>query len=160
MLAQQTTRPTSLQSVHTGSAKSSVSTRVCSLVRTTHDIIDDLQVPREQVLHERYRPFLEGLRQDSVVCEEERPGDDVPGGLPWDVFLIKEDAHELRDRKSGVGLVNMLAVRTEDNQPIRTSLSWIATSEECVRSKQGAERAEGRTLREVGDRLVDVLEPA
>ena len=78
---------------------------------------------RQEVLHERYGPFLrhiqyvylssstsaaylEGLGKDGVVSEEERVGNDVPGGIPWEVLLIEKDAHELGDGEGWVGLHN------------------------------------------------------
>ena len=39
-----------------------------------------------------------------MVREEEGVGDDVPGGVPVEVFLVEEDAHELGDGEGGVGL--------------------------------------------------------
>ena len=46
-------------------------------MRTTHlqeapvDVVDDLHVPREQLLHEGHRPLLQCLGQHRVVCEGE-----------------------------------------------------------------------------------------
>ena len=91
----------------------------------TYDIVDDLHVPREKVLHERDRPFLQRFWQHGVVREEERVRDDVPGRLPWDVFLVNEDTHELWDGKRRVGLADRQQ-RTQGNSPLiakRTSLS-------------------------------------
>ena len=73
------------------------------------------------MLHEWYGPFLfcfqypslpfrvvetnlEGLGEDGVVSEEECVSNDVPSGVPWEVLLVKKDAHELRDSEGWVGL--------------------------------------------------------
>ena len=74
---------------------------------STHNIVDYLQVPREQVLQQRNRPLLEGFRKDSVVGEEECVGDDLPGVVPRNLFLIDENTHEFRNSESRVGIVEL-----------------------------------------------------
>ena len=39
-----------------------------------------------------------------MVREEERVGHDVPGLIPRKLFIVEEDAHQLRNSKSWVGL--------------------------------------------------------
>ena len=74
---------------------------------STHNIVDYLQVPREQVLQQRNGPLLESFGKDCVVGEEECVSDDLPGFVPWNLFLIDEDTHEFRDSESGVGIVEL-----------------------------------------------------
>lgn len=40
-----------------------------------------------------------------MVSVEERVGDDVPGGIPRNFLLVKEDTHKLRDGEGRVGLL-------------------------------------------------------
>ena len=64
-------------------------------------------MPWEQVLEQGDRPLLESFWEDSVVGKEERVGDDIPGGIPWDILLIEEDTHELRNGKRRVGVIEL-----------------------------------------------------
>jgi len=73
----------------------------------THNIVDYLQVPREQVLQQRNGPLLESFGENSVVGEEERVGDDLPGLIPRNVFLIDENTHEFRNSESRVSIVEL-----------------------------------------------------
>jgi hypothetical protein len=73
----------------------------------THDIIDNLHVPREQVLQQRNRPLLESFGKDSVIGEEECVGDDLPGFVPRNLLLIDQNTHEFWDSESGVGIVEL-----------------------------------------------------
>ena len=64
-------------------------------------------MPREQVFQQRNGPLLESFGKDSVVCEEECVGDDIPGFVPRNLFLIDENTHEFRNSESGVGVVEL-----------------------------------------------------
>ena len=74
---------------------------------STHDIIDYLQVPRKQVLHQRDGPLLESFWKDGMVGKEECVGDDIPGLVPRNLFLINENTHEFRNSESRVGIVEL-----------------------------------------------------
>ena len=67
-------------------------------------------MPRQQVLHERDRPLLQRLGEDSVVGVEERVGGNLPGGVPGHVLLVDEDAHELDNGESRVSVVELNGV--------------------------------------------------
>ena len=73
----------------------------------THNIIDDLQVPREQVFQQRNRPLLKSFRKDGVVGEEERVGNDLPGVVPRNLLLVDENTHQFWDGESGVCIVEL-----------------------------------------------------
>lgn len=76
-----------------------------SLEEEEVDIIDDLQMSWEQVLEQWNGPLLQRLRKNSVVGVTECLGNDVPGILPLEAFEINEDALQLNDGKSWVGIV-------------------------------------------------------
>lgn len=59
------------------------------------DLVDDLEVTGQQVLHQRDRPLLQCLGEDGVVCIAEGVGDETPGLVPVEAFLIDEDTLEL-----------------------------------------------------------------
>ena len=71
------------------------------------DFVDDLHNTRHQLLNERYRPALEGLRHNGVVGVSNRLAGDVPGLLPAHVVLVHQDAHQLRNNQSRMGIVDM-----------------------------------------------------
>lgn len=73
----------------------------------THNIVDDLQVPREQVLQQRNGPLFESFGKDSVVGEEECVDDDLPGIVPWNLLLVDENAHEFRNGEGRVSIVEL-----------------------------------------------------
>jgi hypothetical protein len=72
--------------------------------KMTYNVVDDLHVTREEVLHERDRPFLKSLRQNCVVGEEEHLGDEVERLVERHILLINKDAHQLGDRQRRVRL--------------------------------------------------------
>ena len=53
------------------------------------DIVDNLEVPGKELLHERDGPSFQGLGQHSVVGEGKGLRDDVPGIFPVNLFLCK-----------------------------------------------------------------------
>ena len=48
------------------------------------DLIHDLKMPWQQVLHQRYRPLLQGLRHDCMVGVAKSIDYDVPGLIPFE----------------------------------------------------------------------------
>lgn len=73
----------------------------------THKVINDLQVPGEQMLKQWNGPLLKSFRKDGVVCEEERVGDDFPSFVPWYLLLINENTHQLRNSEGRVSIVEL-----------------------------------------------------
>ena len=53
------------------------------------EIVDNLEVPGEELLHQRDGPFFQCLRQHSVVGEGKGLRDDVPGVFPVDLLLCR-----------------------------------------------------------------------
>ena len=64
-------------------------------------------MPRKQVLQQRNGPFLESFGKDGVIGEEECVGDDLPGFVPRNLFLIDENTHQFRNSESRVGIVEL-----------------------------------------------------
>ena len=71
------------------------------------DQVDDLHVSREQALHERHRPLLEGLRQQRVVRVVEHRPRDLPRGVPRHAVHVHEQAHELGDADHRMRVVEL-----------------------------------------------------
>ena len=42
-----------------------------------------------------------------MVGEEECVGDDIPGLVPWNLFLVDKNTHEFRNSESRVGIVEL-----------------------------------------------------
>ena len=59
------------------------------------DLVDDLQVARQQHLEPRDRPFLQGFGQQGVVRVGQSPLREVPGLVPAEVRLVQQNAHQL-----------------------------------------------------------------
>ena len=71
------------------------------------DEVDDLHVPRQQVLEQRHGPGLEGFRQQCMIRVVQRRGGNLPGVCPRKVMLIHQDAHQLRNRDRGMRIVEL-----------------------------------------------------
>ena len=71
------------------------------------DLVDDLEVARQNALEERHTPPLERLRQQRVVRVAEGPRDDLPGLLPRQILLVDQHAHQLGDGHGGVRVVEL-----------------------------------------------------
>ena len=59
------------------------------------DLVDDLQVAREDPLEEAHRPGLQRLRHQGVVRVCEGPPGDVPRPVPLEVVDVEQQAHQL-----------------------------------------------------------------
>ena len=59
------------------------------------------------MLEQRDGPLLESFGKDSVVGEEERVDDDLPGTIPRNLLFINEDTHEFRNCESGMRIVEL-----------------------------------------------------
>ena len=71
------------------------------------DLIDDLQVPRKHGLEQGNRPLLQRFRRERVIGVSEGCLRDGPRLLPLQILFIHEDAHQLRDRQSGMRVVQL-----------------------------------------------------
>ena len=61
------------------------------------DLIDNLHVPGQDLLHHGDGPLLKCLRHECVVGVTHTLLGDVPCGIPVKAFLVDEDPHELGD---------------------------------------------------------------
>ena len=71
------------------------------------DLVDDLQVARQQHLEPGERPFLQRLGQQRVVRVGQRPLGEVPGLVPAEVRVVEQNAHQLGDRQRRVRVVEL-----------------------------------------------------
>ena len=71
------------------------------------DLVDDLEVPRQQPLDEPDRPALERLGHQRVVGVVDGAAGDRPGLLPGVPVLVDEEPHQLRHRDRRVGVVEL-----------------------------------------------------
>jgi hypothetical protein len=85
------------------------------------DLVDDLQLARQQLLEQLQPPGLQGLGQQGVVGVADRGGGDAPGGVPVDAVDIDQQPHQLRHGDRRVGVVELhreLAVELGDRDPL------------------------------------------
>ena len=61
------------------------------------DLVDDLQVPRQEPLEERDRPGLQRLGQQRVIGVAARVANDLPRDRPLHVVDVDQQAHQLDD---------------------------------------------------------------
>jgi len=71
------------------------------------DLENDFEVTRQHRREQRHRPSLERLGQQRVVGIAEGVGRDVPRGIPVEQILVDEQSHQLRDRQSGMSVVEL-----------------------------------------------------
>ena len=71
------------------------------------DLLDDLQVPRQQPLQEVGGPLLERLGQDRVVGVGDRALGQRPRIVPAETLLVHQHAHQLRDGERRVRVVQL-----------------------------------------------------
>ena len=71
------------------------------------DLVNDLEMPGEDVIQHGHRPPLQGLREEGVVCVGEGLSADVPGLGPSQVLLVQKDPHQLWDGEGWVGVVEL-----------------------------------------------------
>ena len=71
------------------------------------DLVDDLQMPRQQGAEEGARPLLQGLRQQGVVGVGKSMLRHVPRGLPLHGIFIDEQAHQLGHGDGGMRVVHL-----------------------------------------------------
>lgn len=77
-----------------------------STVKATYevDIKDDLQVSGQEVLKHGDGPLLHGLGENGVVGEGKGLGDDLPGIIPVQHFLIDQQTLELDNSQRRVSI--------------------------------------------------------
>ena len=70
-------------------------------------------------------------REYGMISEEESLCDDLPRCLPGQVFLIKQNTHQFRDGQCRVSLRLDFINLCTTPQSVLTSLTCIATSDDC-----------------------------
>ena len=81
------------------------------------DLVDDFQVPRQELGKHGQRPRLQCLGQQRVVGIGHRRDRDPPGGVPIQAAVVDQQAHQLSDGDGRVGVVEL------DCDPVRKLLS-------------------------------------
>ena len=82
------------------------------------DLVDDLQVPREQRLEQLDRPLLQGLGQQRVVGVRQGADGQVPRLVPAELGLVEQDAHQLGDGHRRVGVVELDRDLVRQRRPV------------------------------------------
>src|SRR5262249_19228273 len=71
------------------------------------DLVDDLEVTRQNLPEELYGPCLECFGQQRVVRVRDRAARDVPGVVPAQTMDVDEQAHQLGDRDRRMRVVEL-----------------------------------------------------
>ena len=71
------------------------------------DLVDDLEVARQQRAEERDGPLFQRLGHERVIGVGERVRGDAPGGVPIHLVLVDEEAHHFGDGDGGMGVVHL-----------------------------------------------------
>ena len=71
------------------------------------DLENDLQVAREDLLHQRDGPLLERLGQQSMVGIRDGAPREIPRAIPRKILLVDEDPHQLGHRERRVRVVEL-----------------------------------------------------
>ena len=71
------------------------------------DLVDDLELSRQHLLEVAKRPFFQRLGQQRVVRVGQGPPRQVPRLLPAELRVVEQDAHQLRHRQGGMGVVEL-----------------------------------------------------
>ncbi len=74
---------------------------------TSVDLIDDLIDSGQQSLEQIDRPFLKRLGHDGMVRIRAGLLGDLPGFIPFQLFLIQQDAHQFCDRDCRMSIVHL-----------------------------------------------------
>ena len=105
---------------------------VCGVARadlvqeTTVDLVDDLEVPRQQAPKSSTVHFSERLGQQRVVGVGERCARDLPRLVPVEPVDVDQQAHQLRHRHRRVGVVELHRVLVgELARAERPSARWM-----------------------------------
>ena len=85
------------------------------------DLVNDLQLPRQQLLKQLHPPGFQRLRQQRVVGVAEAGGGDRPGAVPVQPLLIDQQPHQFGHSDGWVGVVELdgeLALEFAHWQPL------------------------------------------
>src|SRR4029450_8749326 len=69
--------------------------------------IDDLQVPRQDMLKKSDRPLLQRLRQQGVIRVPQRCLREPPGLLPREIIFVNEHPHQFCDGHGRMSVIEL-----------------------------------------------------
>ncbi len=81
--------------------------RAHDVQETAVDLVDDVQLPRQEHLEPRQGPLLERFGQQRVIRIAERARRQVPGLVPFQPRFVQQNAHQLGHRERGVRVVQL-----------------------------------------------------
>ena len=90
------------------------------------DLVDDLEMTRNEELHPFDRPALERLGQQSMIGVGERALGEVESLIPPEMRVVEQNAHELRRRQGGMGIVHLDRRLFGQRPPVRVRLAESA----------------------------------
>ena len=96
------------------------------------DLVDDLQMTRQQLADQVGRPHLKRLRQQRVAGVVERTGGDVPRGIPVVAVLVDQHAHELGDADDRVRVVELEGDLVREGGQVRLVLARVEHADRVV----------------------------
>ena len=82
------------------------------------DLVDDLQLPREEGLEQLDRPLLQGLRQQRVVGVRQGADREVPRLVPAELGPVEQDAHQFGHGHRRVGVVELDGDLVRQRRPV------------------------------------------
>ncbi len=71
------------------------------------DLVDDLEVPREQILHQGHRPLLQGLRKDGMIRVSKGVGHNAPRLGPFQTFDVDQNSLQFHDCQRRMRIVQL-----------------------------------------------------
>ena len=77
------------------------------LDKVTVDLVDDFQVPRQELLEHRQGPGFQRLRQQCVVGVAHRRNCDAPGLIPAEPALVDQQPHQFGHGDRGMGVIEL-----------------------------------------------------
>ena len=99
------------------------------------DLSDDFRNTREETIEDVDIPGLQSLSQNRVVCVRKGTRDNSPRIFPTQAMLIHQDAHELRNRKNRVGVIELDGVVLCKTAQVRTMLSNVVINDGLQRRR-------------------------
>ena len=85
------------------------------------DLVDDLQVPRNQHLEQLDWPALQSLRKQRVIGVRQRAQGDVPGLIPGELRLIEKNTHQLGNGHGWVRVIHLDRDAIRQRRPVGVS---------------------------------------
>mmetsp|Transcript_21532 Transcript_21532/g.83660 ORF Transcript_21532/g.83660 Transcript_21532/m.83660 type:complete len:662 (+) Transcript_21532:1047-3032(+) len=75
------------------------------------DLVNDLEMARQQLLEHPHRPGLQRLGHQGVIGVGHGLAGDLPGLVPAQALLVQQQPHQLGGRQRGVGVIQVDGVR-------------------------------------------------